>query len=53
LDVEEIPDAINDVDSHGTPLSSKGTPDSYVSQKMKDAIERSRNAAKNAAALSS
>jgi hypothetical protein len=45
LDVEEIPDAINDDDNHETPLSSKGTQGN--SQKLKDTIERSRNAAKN------
>jgi hypothetical protein len=44
---EEIPDAINDNDSHETPLSHKGTLDSDYSQKLKDAIERSRNASKN------
>ncbi len=45
--MEEIPDAINDDDSHETPLTSKGTSDSEYSQKLKDAIGRSRNAAKN------
>jgi hypothetical protein len=33
--------------SRETPLRSNGTPDSDYSQKLKDAIERSRNAAKN------
>jgi hypothetical protein len=53
LDVEEIPDAINDDDSHETPLRSKEAPDSDYSQKLKDAIERSRNAVNLTSAKSS
>ncbi len=45
--MEEIPDAINYDDSYETPLNSKRTPDSDYSQKLTDAIERSRNAAEN------